>query len=853
MKMDLRRAAWKMVALLAVCLCLVLLMGTLMTRQYRLTNANGSAAHLTEVNRQGRITIETFMARDQNVARQLARELDADGIAGETDLFALLAATRVNWGEDGVCVYTADGRCFDDSGARRQSSDIAATAQQAVSAGETFRIVRAQMEYAVRTGSALTVDGARVVAVSVVHDLDNLIDSMGLVSFGGAGRIYLTRQNGIKICQSGTGNIKTGYNLLASFADGKVTDLGAANKTIAEAMQQNAEGAFLYTPADGETLYVIATPLSFLGQQLYLFNVVPAGIVNSNSDVYSRNIMVLSAAVVLLTVLLFVLFFLSYRRRELAYYEELHSRERLFDLLVGETRNAYLLLEEGRPQPTYVSSNMTEILQERIGGICRSGSGYRLLAAGENAQGGPALARINADLAHWDGTQEYVSDFLPYVMEGEQRYLRLRLYPVAARAGEFIGIAQDMTEEYRSEQSLRDAFALADSANRAKTQFLSSVSHDIRTPLNAIINMARFLRRSVGDNPRAQEEVEVIQQSSDHLLELINNVLDLSRIESGKLSFASTPFDLEHVMAELCEMLQPLCSARQQTFLYTQQPFAHARLVGDPLRLSQILLNILNNAVKFTPEGGSIRFSVTELPMLAGGEVPFRFAVRDSGIGIPADKLEAIFEPFTRGEGETVRRAEGSGLGLAIAKRFVDALGGTISVQSTVGSGTEFIVELTYAADTAGAPQEAASECGAEPMTRMDGVRVLLAEDNAINTEIACALLGEWGVAVETAADGQQAVDRFAASAVGYYDLVYMDIQMPVLDGYGATAGIRALPRPDAAVVPIIAMTANAFAEDVEKARAAGMNAHIAKPVDPQQLHRVTRQLLAQHPKPAQR
>jgi signal transduction histidine kinase/CheY-like chemotaxis protein len=395
------------------------------------------------------------------------------------------------------------------------------------------------------------------------------------------------------------------------------------------------------------------------------------------------------------------------------------------------------------------------------------------------------------------------------------------------------------------EVELSEALAMANSANLAKTRFLSSMSHDIRTPLNAIINMTQFLSENLRDEAAARREIAVIRDSSGHLLSLINDILDMSRIESGKVHFACEPFDLREVTKNVRNIIEPLCREKGQTLEFRENAIRHTALRGDALRLRQVLINLLNNAVKFTPEGGSITCGVSELATLKAGTVPFQFVVSDTGIGIPADQIATIFEPFTRVDTSTVRRAEGSGLGLAICKSYVEAQGGKIRVVSEEGRGSVFTVELYFQEDVSGgAPQQA----GPDPdrAARFDGCRALLAEDNAINRQIAELLLTGWGFAVTSAADGAEAVRLFASSSPGTFAIVFMDIQMPVLDGYEAARRIRKLPRPDAAAVPILAMTANAFAEDVERARAAGMNAHVSKPIDRGELHDAIARLLGE-------
>lgn len=834
-----------MIVALFLCLCFLFCIFYGLMRQYRQNTAYSSASHLIEINRQGAANIGASLARDRSVARDIARETESGGFTGDSDLFSYLEVHRQIWGEDDIRVYTENGLCVDHSGAVQGSGNAAVFAAEVVQEQETFRIIQSQSEFAVAIKSDLKIRGSQIVAVSVIHDLSSLTEDLGIRSFDGKGGIYLTRQNGIKICQDGGKDAKGVYNPLALLENGTLTNLTGDGLSIGEAMSAGKDGVFLFHGQGLPTQYVVLTPVNFMRETLYLFNIVPQSIVNQTLNEYSRNIVLLSLSVIILTIVIFAVFFEMYSRSSRKYDAALHSREHLFDLLVSQTRNAFMLLEEGGERPAYLSSNLRDILQEDILRFQKDGAGYRLIGSAP-AGDSRVLEEINRALSGWDGRQEFVSGYLPCACIGGPgtEYVRLSLSPALSRPGEFIGIIQDVTPEYRRENSLREALTLADSANRAKTQFLSSVSHDIRTPLNAIINMARFLRRELAGSGKPEEQIEVIQQSSQHLLNLINDVLDMSRIESGKLSFTNAPFSMESALNKACEIIRPLCTGKGQHFLYVRSPISHPRLVGDELRLNQILINILNNAVKFTPQGGEIEFSVEELTAIKAGSIPFRFTVRDTGIGIPAEKLSSIFDPFARVESRTVRETEGSGLGLAITKRFVDALGGSVSVRSTVGAGSVFTVELTYALDISDAAPQAVEKAEDASACRFDGRRALLAEDNDINREIAVTILSEWGLEVESAENGQQALELFRGHPAGYYDIIYMDIQMPVLDGYGAAEAIRALEREDAAAVPVIAMTANAFAEDVEHARSAGMSAHVAKPIDPSELRRVTARFL---------
>ena len=391
--------------------------------------------------------------------------------------------------------------------------------------------------------------------------------------------------------------------------------------------------------------------------------------------------------------------------------------------------------------------------------------------------------------------------------------------------------AKNLEEKNRelagSKSALSEALVAAESANRAKTTFLNNMSHDIRTPMNAIVGFTALAASHIDDKEQVQDYLGKISVSSQHLLSLINDVLDMSSIESGKVTIEESDVHLPDVIHDLSTMIQSNIAGRELDFSVELQGVVHEDIVTDKLRLSQILLNILSNAIKFTPDGGAISLQVIEKAS-AGDPADFEFRIKDTGIGMSKEFQETIFEAFTREKTSTVSGIQGTGLGMAITKNIVDMMGGTIRVQSEEGKGSEFIVELSFMPCKTPVPDNSEEAVAPE----FGGKRVLLAEDNEMNQMIAEAILTEAGLAVEIASDGREAVDMMAAAAAGYYDVVLMDIQMPRMDGYEATRQIRAMDDPGKAGIPIIAVTANAFEEDRSTALEAGMSGHLAKPYD---------------------
>lgn len=374
----------------------------------------------------------------------------------------------------------------------------------------------------------------------------------------------------------------------------------------------------------------------------------------------------------------------------------------------------------------------------------------------------------------------------------------------------------------------------------AQSDFLARISHDLRTPLNAIVGLTALAQGEEGNPAQTNDYLSQIASSARYLLSLASDVLDISCLERGELELHAAPYPLSEFEESVRALTLPLCAEKHQHFTFTHSK-EWPTLFVDRVRFHQIFFNLLSNAVKYTPEGGSVSFDL-RLSKLPNGRVSLDGCVRDTGIGISREYLAHIFEPYSRDARVYEQGAQGTGLGLAIVKALVDRMDGRISVQSELGKGSAFFVHLElFAAMQAPAPTSPAS---AIPPGALADCRVLLAEDNAVNAMITARLLEREGVQVERAENGRVALDRFCASPVGYFDAVLMDIRMPEMDGLSAAKGIRLLDRADAGTVPILALTADAFGADVQRALAAGMNDHLTKPVEPAQLYRaLARQL----------
>lgn len=644
------------------------------------------------------------------------------------------------------------------------------------------------------------------------------------------------------------------------------------------------------------------------------------------------------------------------KNREIVY------RETLFGLL-AENVDEVFFISRGKDGFEYVSPNSQRIISLTAEDLCRDKSKFYSLLTPEAGQW---LQDVLSDESLHDPVERDVA------LAGNPRQFRIRVYPLgqSGKAGRYIMVLTDQTDAMAYQQALSDALESARNANAAKSNFLSHMSHEIRTPMNAIIGMTTIAMSKIDDQSRVEDCLGKIAQSSRHLLSLINDVLDMSRIEGGKLTIAHEPFNFRLVVQGIVNIIQPQAQERNQNFEVSLLEVDEEELCGDVLRLNQILINILSNAVKFTPQGGSIRLKIQQLHK-TGTNIRFRFIVRDTGIGMSQEFINRLYTPFEQATVFTASKFGGTGLGMAITKNLTSLLGGSIAVKSKEGKGTEFTVELPFGLsgrqpsrelpgleplkvlvvdDDRGTCEHAAlllermglrtrwvltgqeavdiivhaHEYGDDydvcfidwKMPDMDGVetvrrireqvgpetliiiisaydwsliereareagvnafvnkpffastlydtlltvtrpasakiepgaagrqydfsgaRILLAEDNEFNREVAQEFLEMAGAVVECAENGKEALEKFMRSKPGEYTLILMDVQMPVMDGYEATRAIRASGHARAETIPILAMTANAFNEDIAAAVQAGMNGHLAKPIDVAVLYR---------------
>lgn len=432
--------------------------------------------------------------------------------------------------------------------------------------------------------------------------------------------------------------------------------------------------------------------------------------------------------------------------------------------------------------------------------------------------------------------QNVMATFLLYVIALTLMWLSLRKSKENS-----LRIEREREQEYQ--RNLLKAAEKAEAANQAKTEFLQRMSHDIRTPINGIRGMVDVGDYYYDDLKKQSECRNKIREASNILLELVNEVLDMSKLESGEIFLEEKPFNIDEVIQEVCDVVDQLAKERKIQVDMDLGPIQHMNLVGSAMHLKRLLMNVLSNAVKYNKDHGSIHLSCHELPSDQMETAAFEFICEDSGIGMSEDFQKHIYEPFTQEKKGGASKFGGTGLGMPITKKLVEKMGGNITFESESGIGTTFTITIPFKIN---AEVEQCEDTQELSLHALDGFHILLVEDNELNMEIAEFSLQNAGAKTTKAWNGQEAVEIFQASSIGDFDVILMDVMMPVMDGYEATKNIRSLSREDAKTIPIIAMTANAFSEDKIKAEEAGMNEHIAKPINMKLLLRIVSKLVNQ-------
>ena len=470
------------------------------------------------------------------------------------------------------------------------------------------------------------------------------------------------------------------------------------------------------------------------------------------------------------------------------------------------------------------------------------------------------LKEFHETISDYSGEKTYDVEYRLLTKNRGYRWYRAVGKPTRRPDGSpitYLGVFIDITERKEmirklaeQREDLSKALEEANRANKAKTLFLSSMSHEIRTPMNAIIGLDTIALHDPAISETTREYLNKISVSAHHLLNIINDILDMSRIESGHMVIKQEEFSLSEMLAQVNAIISGQCGDKGLHYEYRMKGREGCCFIGDEMKLRQVLINILGNAVKFTMKGGTVAFTVEETARF-GGKATLRFLVSDTGIGISEDYLPFIFDAFSQEDSSSTNKYGSTGLGMAISKSIVELMNGQISVKSKKGKGTTFTVTVTLPESEQKIPEETSSPSPREKeaaltdeTSKLVGRRVLLAEDIAVNAEIIMMLLSMKKMEVDHALNGRIAVEKFAEHDPGYYDAVLMDMRMPEMDGLEATKRIRAMEQEDAKTVPIIALTANAFDKDVKKSMQAGLNAHLTKPVEPDMLFKILENLI---------
>ncbi len=809
-----------------------------------------------------------------------------------------------------------------------------------------------------------TFNGFEYSAISIIFNAQDLQNALDVKAFADSGICYIVLPDGDILLQS-RGDLELKANYL-EFLENECKITQSSIDTIkADWEKENDKdktgSALFKTKSDGNEYYLTYMSVEF--SDWMLLGVVPSDIVNSNMSNF-RLVTIIVMAVIFICILAAVLILLILLNRQRLRDKEysVRSREGILTLLTQNTNDLFILFRSEHFKADYVSPNLNQVLGLDVGEV--KADIRNILKAAINAPKPftkEGLAKLGKGdiwgseirMRHVDTNQEYW-------------YQMMLKHSLDTAEDGFVLVLSDRTKEKKMSQNLAQALDIAKSANEAKSNFLSNMSHDIRTPMNAIIGFATLLAKDAENPDKVREYIRKIMFSGQHLLSLINDILDMSKIESGKTSLNIEEMDFSNFLEEIGSIIGPQARAKHQEFEIHSKGVLPERVYGDKLRINQIMLNLLSNAVKYTPDGGRVVFTVEVMSKSVHNHAHLKFIVEDNGLGMSPEFLQKIFEPFSRESSAATREIQGTGLGMTITKNIVDLMGGTISVESELNRGSKFTVELelafvehgdidselfwaehniykilvvddeeyicedvaalmegtgveisaAYDGMTAVEKVKAAKDekpfnlvlldwkmpgmDGVETAKRireivgkdlpimvltsysfdeiedeakeagidlflpkpffvsnfrhavkqlkkdgsedniaaqqksvsMEGLHVLAAEDNEINAEILEELLDIEGVTCDLAENGKIALEKFEKSEKGQYDLIFMDIQMPVMNGLDAARAIRASAHPEAKTIPIIAMTANAFDDDVNATLDAGMNAHLAKPIN---------------------
>ena len=782
-----------------------------------------STAHLSEIFHQANQTLYNLVSVNWSRMRMWAPYLEKT--QSETDIIAYVNQAREESNFTDFYFISRDGDYITLEGKRgyldlRTQLSLLILEQQPVVVNSVVPDKPEIMVFAVPTKQG-TYRGFDYEAIAITYNNSDMVEALKISAFDGEASTFAVLPDGRVVVDNGSEDMQDIYNFLALLKDsGSLTDQEIGD--LRHDFLSGNSGDMVFE-LNGRDYYLVYESADF--QDWTVLGVVSAAVVNASMNkLQTITVFVVSGIVTALAVMLLLMVIQQNRQKLKRKDYELLARDELFSKLSTNVDDVFLMMDAGNLHVEYVSPNIEKLVglseQQVLGNIYEI---EHLVRQDESIHILDQLSEIKpGEQCEWN--REYI-----HQKTGEALWFRVVVFCTDIRgAKKYILDLSDRTKEKKINQTLEDAVRNAENASRAKTTFLNNMSHDIRTPMNAIIGFTNIARK-YDPKPEVMACLEKIGESSEHLLTLINDVLDISRIESGKIKFAPVPADITEVVNTVLSIMYGFLSNRSLSFFTNIEEPEATCVLADTVRIREVLVNILGNAVKFTEDGGSIHFETSYHPGADARHIMVRYRVSDTGIGMTEEFIEHIFDEFSQEENNARTHYKGTGLGMAITKRYVDLMGGTISVKSRKGEGSTFTVELPLElTDESNVQKQGFSNTDVD----LTDVKILLAEDNDLNAEIAMVQLEELGIRVTRAADGKEAVKTFAENPPGTFDLIFMDIMMPEMNGYEATETIRSMNnRLDGRSIPIIAMTANAFAEDVQASLDAGMNGHIAKPI----------------------
>ena len=785
-----------------------------------------STAHLTEIYHQANQTLYNKVSFNWGVMRMWAPYLES--AQSDADVCSFLSQAKGEYHFTDFFFVSRDGSYVTLDG-ERGYLDLGRTLsqlileQQPIVANSVVPDKPEIMVFAVPTEKG-SYQGFDYEAIAITYNNRDLVDSLKISAFEGHGSTFAVLPDGRVVLDSSSADMSGVHNILALLKN----SAGFTAEQV-DALQDSfaaGEGGNLEFSINGVGYYMVYGSAAF--QNWTILGIAPKSVVNANMNRLQYTTMaVMSGITGMLAFAALLLVVQSNRQKLRKKDQQLLAREELFSNLSRNVDDVFLMIDTETSKAEYVSPNVQRILglspeavQEDL---------HVLYPAGDDS----GASRLESLMQMEQGVQqEWECEFVNQET-GEPRYLHVTGFLNDVQgARKCIVDMSDRTGEHQTTLAVEAALEVAEKASKAKTDFLSNMSHDIRTPMNAIIGITTLMKNELHQPERLAKHLGKLETSGRLLLGIINDILDMSRIESGKTTLNIEKMNISQQVSQLDSIIWQQASQRRQTFT-VETHMQHENVLADPNRLNQVLMNILSNAVKYTPQGGHIRFEAEELPR-NDHYAKYRFIVQDDGIGMSAAYQKTLFDPFTREEKSGTNKVQGTGLGMAITKSIVDLMGGTIRVESATGKGTRFEVVLEFPIDAEADKVQTAPALPeeAEAVSPLSGMNFLCAEDNAINAEILELLLETKGAHCTICSNGQEIVDAFASVKPGEYDMILMDVQMPVMDGLEATRRIRSGENPLGRTIPILAMTANAFLEDMQKSRDAGMDEHLSKPVD---------------------